>query len=307
MLGIAAAAAAVLLAAAAPAAADEASIRRELAQRVPRAELARKIAEPPIEVRGAGSVAGTVYRERVMGVVVVGGDQSLGTGALVTPQGDIVTNDHVARRAYRADGGEWVAIWFKPADGSEIDRDSFLTARVIKKDSRHDLAVVRLTQPLPRGSATIPLSGARPEVGADVFVIGHPRGLFWSLTQGIVSQLRPNYQWRAEDRIPHEANTIQTQAPINPGNSGGPLLDGKGEIVGIVSFSEGESQGLFFGIDAQHVRDLLARAPDAPDPGDGRAAGPRGPAGRIDNPPQPGKSPGPETSPNQGSDSSRTK
>jgi S1-C subfamily serine protease len=282
--------------------ADEAAIRRDLARRIPAAEFARKVAEAPIESRGTASVAGSVYRQRVTGVVLISAEDAIGTGVLVTSDGDIVTNQHVVQRAHRAEGGEWVAVWFKPADGGNPNRSQFLTARVMKKDLNHDLAIVRLVQAVPRTATAVPLTATRPEVGAEIFVIGHPKQLFWSLTEGIVSQIRPNYRWKADDNVAHEANIIQTQAPINPGNSGGPLLNADGEIVGIVSFGQLESQGLFFGIDAQHVRELLARSPDAAPVGDGRVKSPTSPSdqGRLGRPnPRPGDDSGSADRPNR--------
>jgi hypothetical protein len=62
-------------------------------------------------------------------------------------------------------------------------------------------------------------------VGQDVFTIGHPKAYLWSFGQGVVSQIRPDYEWRYQDGIPRSATAIQTRAPINPGDSGGPLLN----------------------------------------------------------------------------------
>jgi len=80
---------------------------------------------------------------------------------------------------------------------------------------------------------------------------------FWSLTQGIVSQIRPSYTWRYDDGIRRVATTIQTQAPINPGNSGGPLLNDEGSVLGIVSAGVTEAQGIFFAIAGGHIRELI--------------------------------------------------
>lgn len=246
------------------AAADMSTVRRDLAKALPRNEFQRKVADI-VDVRGPGA---SVYKDRANGVVIVGGKGSIGTGALLNGQGEIVTNEHVARTAHRADGGEWLAIWFKPADGAQVDLEKFLTAKVIKKDPQHDLAIIRLTTPLPAGATLIPLASARQDVGSEVFVIGHPQGLFWSLTQGIISQIRPGWEWVAgDDGIRHKATTIQTQAPINHGNSGGPLLDPKGEILGIVSFGHADAQGLSFAIAVDHVRELMARSGPDPTPG----------------------------------------
>jgi len=105
----------------------------------------------------------------------------------------------------------------------------------------------------------IPLATVMPSIGQEVFTIGHPKTYLWSFSQGIVSQIRPNYEWKYPDGILRSATTIQTQAPINPGDSGGPLLDDEGAVVGIVVGSATETDGVYFAVSAQHVRELLRR------------------------------------------------
>jgi len=98
-----------------------------------------------------------------------------------------------------------------------------------------------------------------PDVGQDVFTIGHPKTFLWSFSQGVVSQIRPDYQWRYPDGVAHNATAIQTQATIDAGSSGAPLLDDKGAVVGIVVGSAAEAQGVYFAVSVQHVRELLPR------------------------------------------------
>ena len=95
------------------------------------------------------------------------------------------------------------------------------------------------------------------EVGADVHAIGHPKGESWTYTKGIVSQIRKDYQWSAQDGLKHRATVIQTQTPINPGNSGGPLLTDGRKIVGINSFQK-QGQGLNFAVAVNEVKRFLA-------------------------------------------------
>jgi Trypsin-like peptidase domain len=97
------------------------------------------------------------------------------------------------------------------------------------------------------------------EVGSDVRAIGHPTGEIWTYTTGIVSQIRPDYEWSydAQD-VKHRATVIQTQTPINPGNSGGPLLSDEGQLVGVNTFGSTGRQGLNFAISARDVRAFLA-------------------------------------------------
>jgi hypothetical protein len=99
------------------------------------------------------------------------------------------------------------------------------------------------------------------QVGSDVHAIGHPTGEAWTYTRGIVSQIRKDYAWAAEDRVEHKATVIQTQTPINPGNSGGPLIDDDGIVVGINSFKS-SGEGLNFAVSGDDVQAFLARPKD---------------------------------------------
>jgi hypothetical protein len=169
--------------------------------------------------------------------------------------GYILTNWHVVS------GYRQVNVIYKPVDpfgkATEIT-----TADVIKIDSVRDLAMLR---PLALPSRFVkPIKVATQdniEVGADVHAIGHPTGEAWTYTTGVVSQIRPNYEWKGgEQEISHRATVIQTQTPINPGNSGGPLLSDDEQLVGVNSFGATGMQGLNFAVSARDVRALL----DAP-------------------------------------------
>src|SRR5262249_62247933 len=101
--------------------------------------------------------------------------------------------------------------------------------------------------------------GDNLEVGADVHAIGHPTGETWTYTTGIVSQIRPDYEWSGgPNDVKHRATVIQTQTPINPGNSGGPLLEDSGMLVGVNSFWQPKAQGINFSVSAKDVRAFLA-------------------------------------------------
>jgi hypothetical protein len=102
---------------------------------------------------------------------------------------------------------------------------------VVASDPNRDLALVAIqnipefVRPIGFGS----IDSVRP--GDDVVVIGHPLGLLWSITTGIVSGVRANYQISSSGP---ESTVVQTQTPINPGNSGGPLLTPDGRLIGVV-------------------------------------------------------------------------
>ncbi len=251
--------AAALLAAAAlgAGAEDLAPIRADVERALPRHALDPLFASPQLTFRGAPSRGPAVYHERVNGVVLLASTKAVGTGVVVSAQGDIVTNEHVVRDAHRAQGGEWIAVWFKPADGARPTRDHFLLARVVQRNARRDLAHVRVAQTMPATASVIPLARAIPDVGQEVFTIGHPKTLLWSFTQGVVSQIRPDYQWRYDDGVARSATAIQTQAALDPGSSGAPLLDDKGAVVGIVVGSAADAQDVYFAVSVQHVRELL--------------------------------------------------
>jgi S1-C subfamily serine protease len=131
-----------------------------------------------------------------------------------------------------------VTVVFKPSDPSgKPAQDEVTEGEVIKVDVQRDLALVRPRSLPSRTVRPLQISSTDLEVGADVAAIGHPEGQRWTFTKGIVSQIRPDYQWSTGPGDTHRATVIQTQTPINPGNSGGPLLSFDGKIVGVNSFS----------------------------------------------------------------------
>lgn len=216
--------------------------------------LARLQADSRSATRGVTDVR--VYQRAAPAVVLIVTDKALGSGALISPDGKIITNLHVV-----ADAKE-VGVIFKPTiEGQAIGKADVRRARVLQRDDVADLALIQVAE-VPKGVTPLVLGeSAALAVGADVHAIGHPTGESWTYTKGVVSQVRRAYDWKTEDKIPHEATVIQTQTPINPGNSGGPLLDDDARIVGINSFS-GEGEGLNYAVSAEDVKTFLARGRD---------------------------------------------
>jgi hypothetical protein len=185
-------------------------------------------------------------------VLVLVGKESTGSGVLITADGQVLTNWHVVGSSPRA------VVVLKPKDTAELRKELAFAATVEKVDQIADLALLKITNP-PPSLASLGLGRASLlEVGQDVHAIGHPRGEVWTYTKGLISQIRANYEWKAESGISHRANIIQTQTPINPGNSGGPLIDDGGRLVGINSF-KGSGEGLNYAISVDSVREFLLR------------------------------------------------
>lgn len=173
------------------------------------------------------------------------GPRSLGSGILISKDGEVLTNYHVVRNAE--------TIKVKLADQTEYE------ARLIGKDDRTDLALVKIR----RSGGNMPFarlgSSSQLEVGDWVMAIGNPFGLEHTVTAGIVSA-----KGRVIGAGPYD-NFIQTDASINPGNSGGPLINGLGEVVGVNSaiFSQGGGNiGIGFAIPidlAKKIADQLRK------------------------------------------------
>jgi S1-C subfamily serine protease len=167
--------------------------------------------------------------------------QGSGSGAVIRPDGYIVTNDHVVGNANA------VEVTF--ADKTTVP------AEVIGTDPDSDLAVIRVKS-IP-GKPFNHLTFADPEklaVGQKVLAIGNPFGLGGSLTTGIVSSLERVIRTQTDRLI---KDIIQTDAAINPGNSGGPLLDSQGRLIGINSqivSRSGGSHGIGFAISVKTVK-----------------------------------------------------
>jgi len=170
--------------------------------------------------------------------------RSLGSGVLVDPAGLIVTNNHVI------EGADQVKVSL--ADKREFEADMVL------KDSRSDLAVLRIRAQNERFPALELADSDALEVGDVVLAIGNPFAVGQTVTHGIVSAVA-----RTQVGITDYQFFIQTDAAINPGNSGGALVDLGGRLVGIntaIFSRSGGSQGIGFAIPANMVKVVVASA-----------------------------------------------
>jgi len=167
-------------------------------------------------------------------------ERSLGSGVIVSPDGYILTNNHVVAGA--------TEILVTTSDKHEYK------ARVVGTDSKTDLAVLKVdARNLP--AVTI-ADSSKVQVGDYALAIGDPFGVGETVTMGIVSATG-----RANLGIEDYEDFIQTDAPINPGNSGGALVNDRGELIGIntaiLSHGSGGSEGVGFAIPSDMARNVM--------------------------------------------------
>ena len=169
--------------------------------------------------------------------------RGMGTGFVINADGYVVTNNHVV------DGASEIRVKF--SDGRE------LVGKVVGQDEKTDLALVKVEA---TGLPVIPMGdSSKLEVGEPVMAIGNPFGLEQTVTTGIVSATG-----RVIGSGPYD-NFIQTDASINPGTSGGPLINARGEVIGINTaiFSRGGgSVGIGFAVPSSLAKTVITQLAD---------------------------------------------
>jgi serine protease Do len=167
-------------------------------------------------------------------------EKSLGSGVIVSPEGYILTNNHVV------DGATDVRVTL--GDKREFQ------ARIVGTDPKTDVAVLKIdannVTPLTIGDSS------KVEVGDVAIAVGDPFGVGQTVTKGIISA-----KGRGGLGIEDYEDFLQTDAPINPGNSGGALVNDRGELIGIntaiISHGSGGSQGIGFAVPANLARQVM--------------------------------------------------
>ncbi len=211
-------------------------------------------------------------------VVLVSTPSGLGSGFLISPDGHVITNDHVVQGETQIT----VTLFEKTATG--IERRPIEDVKIVAMNAYVDLALLKIegsrgAKPAPKagdgkeegkdaakdGAKDAPAAGASDSttrdfpyvrlaengswrVGESVFAIGNPLGLERSVSQGILSTLN-----RPFDGLTY----LQTTAQINPGNSGGPLFDLRGNVIGVTNMKILFGEGLSFAVPVDRVRWFL--------------------------------------------------
>ena len=210
-----------------------------------------------------------IYRDEAPGVVTVislfgdagldsitggegdGGSGGVGSGFVVSRNGEIATNAHVVTTGEGSDIKRATQVYVEFADGNQVE------AKIIGHDPNADIALLKVD---PRGLTLRPLPLAQSDavqVGTPVAAIGSPFGEKQSLSVGVVSAIDRAIDSLTEFQI---SGAIQTDAAINPGNSGGPLVDGRGRVIGVnqqIKSRSGGGEGVGFAVPADVVQRSL--------------------------------------------------
>lgn len=177
-----------------------------------------------------------VYQQASPAVVAIDAGRTTGSGSIISPSGLVLTNAHVV--------GDVSQVTVRLSDGRE-----FMGNVVGYADETLDLAAIQI-EGGETSFPTIPLTRSQTQVGQQAFAIGSPLGYDGTFTVGIVSRIDP------------EDGLIQTDAAVNPGNSGGPLLNSRGELMGVNTFivTTGENAGnigIGFAIATSQIRPFI--------------------------------------------------
>ena len=217
-----------------------------------------------VEAQPTGSEfdARAIYEREAPGVVTVisifgddgeeahgGGDgEGVGSGFVVSGDGEIVTNAHVVTAGEGRDARRAREVYVEFADSNKVP------AEVVGHDPDADVALLRVKtagltlRPLPLGRSS------RTRVGETVAAIGSPFGERQSLSVGVVSAIDRSIRSLTAFEIP---GAIQTDAAVNPGNSGGPLVNARGQVIGInqqIKSRSGGGEGVGFAVPVDLVR-----------------------------------------------------
>ena len=198
----------------------------------------KEVRSSVVNIRGEKTLATTDAKAEIKPGRRVNG---MGTGVVIDPRGYILTNYHVV------DGVRQIQV--TGADGKT------LIARLVARDTKTDLAIVKIDPPNDLPVITLGTSSDLMP-GETVLAVGNAYGYEHTVTRGIISALHRAVQ---VSDVQFYDDLIQTDASINPGNSGGPLLNVDGEMIGINVAVRAGAQGIGFAIPADKAMDVTAR------------------------------------------------
>ena len=214
----------------------------------------------PASFRTSGLTPQQVYEQNVGSVVEIvstfpgttdmwgqstGEQQGIGTGFVVSKDGEIMTNAHVVSESGVT--ASTVTVVFK---GSGDSQGTQIPATIVGSDESTDVALIKI-DPSQAPTELVPVKlgdSSKVAVGEEVVAIGNPLGLDFSLSSGVVSATNRELQSPNGATI---TGGIQTDAAINPGNSGGPLFNANGEVIGIneqIDSQSGGNEGIGFAV-----------------------------------------------------------
>ena len=202
----------------------------------------------PVETQ-SGSASPELLEEFKKSVVIIevtkAQSSGSGSGIVLSSDGFIVTNYHVI------EGASKIAVTFYGEKQKSV-------ARVVGYSERDDIAVIKVeAEDL---SPAVFANSADCRVGDKVYAVGAPEGadFGWTITSGIISApLRELKIYASDYVLEKKMYVLQTDAPVNPGNSGGPLINSRGEVVGIVTMKRSNSAGLGFALPSSTSLELI--------------------------------------------------
>tara|TARA_Y100001970_G_scaffold290516_1_gene424529 strand:+ start:5959 stop:7104 length:1146 start_codon:yes stop_codon:yes gene_type:complete len=215
-----------------------------------------------------------LYNSKVESVIFIDSDYGLGSGIIISEDGHVITNYHVIENLSSED------LYFYFYDGIQnyddlIEESNAFEGEILYTNKFKDLALLKIDA--FQGNIS-PIEFADPKsvsVGSQVFAIGHPTGdnnnpMLWSFTEGIINRIARD-EWPIEEEgfwgwltgeISYvvDVNTIFTQTPINSGNSGGLLMNTKGEMIGVNTWSDESMMNVSGAVNVDEVIAFIAES-----------------------------------------------
>jgi len=164
-----------------------------------------------------------------------------GTGFALSSDGYIVTNNHVL-------GARFDSLYVQDADGNQY------RAKLVYAEPQYDIAILKITDSDFEGLGTLPYNFKRtkPDLGEDVYTLGYPEGDSPVMDRGYVSSQNGNKGDSLQYRV---------SIPVNPGNSGSPLINSKGNVIGIVTGKQTDTEGASYAIKAGYLYKAIQNVP----------------------------------------------